>query len=54
VFAGPGNDFIYSVDGQRDVIDCGLGHDVAIVDPIDSVRHCETVIRMRTPRARQR
>ena len=50
VDAGPGNDRIFSVDGQRDVIDCGPGHDVAIVDRMDVVRHCEVVIRMRAPR----
>ena len=49
-----GNDRIFSVDGQRDVIDCGPGHDVAIVDQFDRTRHCETVIRVPAPRARQR
>ena len=37
-----------AVDGQRDVIDCGPGHDTAIVDPIDQTRHCETVITERS------
>jgi virginiamycin B lyase len=50
VFAGPGNDRIFSRDGRRDVIDCGPGHDIAIVDRIDRTRRCETVIR--TPRRR--
>ena len=45
VNAGAGNDIIYSRDGQRDVIDCGPGKDVAIVDAFDRTRHCETVIR---------
>ena len=45
--AGRGNDVIQSRDGQRDVIDCGPGHDTAIVDRIDRTRHCETVIRGR-------
>ena len=45
VDAGPGNDRIFSRDGQRDVIDCGPGHDVAIVDAVDRTRRCETVIR---------
>jgi virginiamycin B lyase len=45
VFAGAGNDRIFSRDSRRDVIDCGPGHDVAIVDRIDRTRRCETVIR---------
>jgi Ca2+-binding RTX toxin-like protein len=54
VSAGAGNDHIFSVDGQRDVIDCGPGRDVAIVDAVDRVRRCETVIRVPGPHARQR
>ena len=54
VSAGPGNDRIFSVDGQRDVIDCGPGRDVAIVDAVDRVRRCETVIRVPAPHGRQR
>jgi Ca2+-binding RTX toxin-like protein len=50
VFAGPGNDRVFARDGQRDVIDCGPGHDVAIVDAMDVTRHCEVVIR--APRRR--
>jgi RTX calcium-binding nonapeptide repeat (4 copies) len=50
VNAGAGNDRIYSRDGQRDVINCGPGHDVAIIDAIDRTRNCETVIRPHPPR----
>ncbi len=49
-FAGPGNDRVFARDGQRDVIDCGPGHDVAIVDPVDVTRRCELVIRTRRRR----
>lgn len=47
VSAGAGNDRIFARDGQRDVIDCGLGHDVAILDRVDATRRCEVVIRAR-------
>ena len=50
VFAGPGNDHVFARDRQRDVINCGPGHDVAIVDPMDITRHCEQVIRTRRRR----
>jgi hypothetical protein len=53
VSAGAGNDRIFSVDGQRDVIDCGPGRDVAIVDAVDRVRRCETVVRVTARRGRQ-
>jgi Ca2+-binding RTX toxin-like protein len=52
VFAGPGNDRIFARDGQRDVIDCGPGHDVAYVDQFDRTRRCEVVIRAKAPRRR--
>jgi Ca2+-binding RTX toxin-like protein len=45
VNAGAGDDRIYARDGQRDVVDCGPGHDVAIVDALDRTRRCEVVIR---------
>ena len=38
-------DRIFSRDSKRDVIDCGPGRDVAIVDAVDRTRRCETVIR---------
>jgi hypothetical protein len=49
VAAGPGDDGIFSLDSRRDVIDCGRGHDVAIVDAVDRTRRCETVIRVQAP-----
>jgi Ca2+-binding RTX toxin-like protein len=45
VLARGGNDTIYARDGDRDTIDCGTERDVAIVDRLDVVRHCETVVR---------
>jgi len=42
-----GNDTIYARDGERDYIDCGSERDVAIVDRVDHVSHCETVVRPR-------
>jgi len=45
VLARGGNDVIYARDGQRDWIDCGAQHDIAIVDRVDVTRHCEVVIR---------
>ena len=49
LYGGPGNDRIFSHDGQRDVIDCGPGHDEAIVEAVDRTRRCETVIRPHPP-----
>jgi Ca2+-binding RTX toxin-like protein len=53
VAAGGGNDLILSVDLQRDVIECGPGRDVAIIDRVDRTRRCETVIRVPLSRRRQ-
>lgn len=50
VDAGGGNDRVFARDGRRDVIDCGPGHDVAIVDAVDRTRRCEIVIRPRRRR----
>ena len=56
IYPGPGhdtvlakgsNDIVYARDGQRDWIDCGTEHDIAIVDKVDVVRHCEVVVRPR-------
>jgi subtilase family protein/hemolysin type calcium-binding protein len=44
---GAGKDTIQARDGKRDVVDCGPGHDLAIVDRVDAVRGCETVRRQR-------
>lgn len=43
IFGGGGDDRIDSRDGRRDVINCGRGRDLAIVDPQDVVRGCERV-----------
>jgi Tol biopolymer transport system component len=54
IIGGPGNDtiiarggadVIYARDGQRDWIDCGTEYDIAVVDRIDHVSHCEKVTR---------
>jgi Tol biopolymer transport system component len=47
VIARGGDDVIWARDGERDWIDCGAQRDVAIVDAIDVVRHCEAVARPR-------
>ena len=36
---------IFARDGQRDWIDCGTEYDVAVVDTLDHVCHCEKVLR---------
>jgi len=38
-----GSDTIEARDGERDVIDCGVGNDTARVDAADVVSNCETV-----------
>jgi Tol biopolymer transport system component len=50
ILAKGGHDTIYARDGRRDVIDCGNERDVAVVDRLDVVRHCETVVRPRGSR----
>jgi len=45
VIARGGDDVIYARDGERDWIDCGAQRDVAVVDRVDVVRHCEFVLR---------
>jgi Ca2+-binding RTX toxin-like protein len=45
VIARGGDDTVYARDGQRDWIDCGAQTDIAVVDRIDVVRHCEYVAR---------
>lgn len=42
---GSGDDVIHARDGERDVIDCGPGRDVAYVDRHDVVEGCERVVR---------
>jgi hypothetical protein len=41
ISGGAGNDRIYAVDGQRDVVNCGSGHDTVWADPGDVLRGCE-------------
>ena len=43
--AGPGNDFIDARNGQREVVRCGPGHDLARVDRRDRIRGCERLLR---------
>lgn len=40
---GDGDDRFSTKDGNRDVVDCGAGEDIAIGDPHDVFRHCEHV-----------
>jgi hypothetical protein len=51
---GGGSDRILARDGERDVVDCGTNtgrtnktpeRDVAFVDALDRVSHCERVFR---------
>ncbi|NUR78628.1 MAG: hypothetical protein HOQ28_20365 [Thermoleophilia bacterium] len=45
IIARGGSDVVYARDGQRDWIDCGTEPDIAVVDRIDHVHHCEKVVR---------
>jgi hypothetical protein len=45
LYGGPGNDTLQARDGQRDVVDCGPGRDIAHVDRIDRVSGCERIVR---------
>jgi hypothetical protein len=38
---GSGDDVLRARDGSADLVDCGDGDDIAIVDPKDTVRSCE-------------
>ena len=40
-----GRDRLHAKDGRRDMVRCGRGRDVAIVDRKDRVRRCEKVVR---------
>jgi Tol biopolymer transport system component len=48
VIAKGGDDVIEARDGERDWIDCGSQHDIAVVDRVDATRRCEVVARPRT------
>lgn len=43
LYAGTGNDIVVANDGERDVIDCGLGEDHVLADRVDVLRSCEHV-----------
>jgi len=47
VFGGRGADVVFANDGDRDIVDCGLGDDRARVDRFDATRSCEHVTVMR-------
>ena len=40
---GIGNDTLRSVDGFRDIVNCGPGDDRGSVDGLDQVKDCEKV-----------
>jgi hypothetical protein len=46
---GIDQDTIHAADGERDLVNCGVGrHDLAIADPADKVRACEKIRRKST------
>ncbi len=46
LYGGIDQDTIHAADDERDLVNCGVGrHDVAIADPIDTVRGCEKIRR---------
>jgi Ca2+-binding RTX toxin-like protein len=47
IWAGPGTDLINARDGVRDHLDCGWGHDRAVVDHKDQLTRCEAAARTR-------
>jgi len=47
LIGGPGRDVIRSRDRAADLVDCGTGLDLAIVDRRDRVRQCNVVVRVR-------
>jgi len=42
--AGKGRDFVNSIDHAEDLLDCGTGLDLALIDRRDFVRNCNIVI----------
>ena len=50
IYGGGEDDVIHARDGRRDEIDCGSGHDRAVVDRKDSLAGCE-VVRRPPPRS---
>jgi len=49
LIGGAGADVLRARDGSRDKVNCGPGHDKAIVDASDIVRGCEDVVTTPTP-----
>jgi hypothetical protein len=57
LYGGPGNDKLYGGSGNdllvggpgADYLDCGPGRDTAVADRLDTLNHCETVIRVGPP-----
>jgi hypothetical protein len=46
MYGGPGNDTLQARDGEKDIVDCGPGKDVAVVDTVETaIVGCETVQR---------
>ena len=45
---GDFGDVVFSRDSSIDNIDCGDGHDTAVVDGIDKLKHCEIVFVLNT------
>lgn len=43
---GDQGDIIFSRDSEVDTIDCGGGHDTALIDGIDKLKHCEIVFQL--------
>lgn len=43
ISGGPGRDLILARGGGADLVDCGIGSDIARVDPSDRVKRCERV-----------
>jgi hypothetical protein len=41
IATGRGRDFVNALDGERDVVNCGLGRDRVRADPVDRVTNCE-------------
>jgi hypothetical protein len=54
LLGGRGRDRLEARDGTRDVIRCGSGRDVAVVDRRDAATGCERVLRPRAPRRAKR
>lgn len=47
LLADAGHDKVWTADGARDLVRCGPGRDLAIVDRNDRTRGCERVVTRR-------